>query len=341
MHAGIDSVEDLMDYLPDSWQHYIRESGFRIPAVAGAGYPKMKPNAARNDSHPPSGRVPGSDYDFLCKQHLDHWQIDRAIATPIYPADAAPNPDFSAALCSAHNDYMIENWYDKDERIYGSILVPYRSPDLAIREIERVGSHPKVVQVFLLAYNGVLYGQRQFHPIWQTAAKHGLALALHFGGPIPAQAGGPPSYYIEYHTNVSQAFMAHTVSLVCEGVFSSCPELRVVLVEGGVSWLPPLLWRLDKNWRGCRMEIPWVKRPPSEYVREHFKLTTQPIEEPDDPRHLAQIFDMLGNDAMLMFATDYPHWDFDAPTKALPSTLPPELRQRIYSQNATEFYGLR
>ena len=43
---------------------------------------------------------------------------------------------------------------------------------------------------------------------------------------------------------------------------------------------------------------------------------------------------------MLMFASDYPHWDFDSPDKALPRQLPDPVRQRILWQNASAFYGL-
>ena len=42
------------------------------------------------------------------------------------------------------------------------------------------------------------------------------------------------------------------------------------------------LWRLDTYWKALRSEVPWVKRPPSEYVADHVRLATQPIERPDD-----------------------------------------------------------
>ena len=139
---------------------------------------------------------------------------------------------------------------------------------------------------------------------------------------------------------MTQAFEGQVISLVCEGVFVRFPELRVVLIEGGFAWLPALMWRLDKNYRGLRDEVPWLKKLPSEYILEHFRVTTQPMEEPPNSQHLLQILDMIGSDDFLMFSTDYPHWDFDAPNRSIPQIIKGELRERIMWKNATHFYPL-
>ena len=111
------------------------------------------------------------------------------------------------------------------------------------------------------------------------------------------------------------------------------------LIEGGFAWVPHVMWRLDKNWKALRSECPWLTRPPSEIIREHFRLSTQPIEEPDNDAHLLQLFAMMDAEHTLMFSSDYPHWDFDSPTQAFPR-LPPELKRRIFVENARELYGL-
>ena len=55
-------------------------------------------------------------------------------------------------------------------------------------------------------------------------------------------------------------------------------------MESGFMWLPAFLWRANKTWRGVRSEVPWVKRPPADIIRDHVRFTVQPIDEP--PEHI-------------------------------------------------------
>ena len=137
-----------------------------------------------------------------------------------------------------------------------------------------------------------------------------------------------------------QAFQAQVISMVCEGVFERFPTLNVVLIEGGFAWLPPLIWRLDRSWRQLREEVPDLRELPSTYIRRHFWLTTQPMEEPAKPEYFLQLLDQLAMHDRLLFATDYPHWDFDAPDQAFPVKLPAELEQGIMAGNAHTLYRL-
>ncbi|HZW58592.1 MAG TPA: amidohydrolase family protein [Nitrososphaerales archaeon] len=96
--------------------------------------------------------------------------------------------------------------------------------------------------------------------------------------------------------------------------------------------------RLDKAWHGLRMETPWVKKPPSEYIREHVRFTTQPIDEPEKTSDLHSMIRLLGIE-MLLSSSDYPHWDNDPP-QIIFKNLPEEFKERIAVTNAVEFFGL-
>jgi predicted TIM-barrel fold metal-dependent hydrolase len=137
---------------------------------------------------------------------------------------------------------------------------------------------------------------------------------------------------------MAQVFQSQLVSIVTEGVFDQFPTLRVTLIEGGFTWLPSFMWRFDKEWRNLRRLVPWVKRPPSAYIREHVRFTIQPLDAPPEPRHLLQVLDQIGSDDVLLYASDYPHRHDTDPEQVLFPHLPPPLVQKIRAENARAFY---
>jgi predicted TIM-barrel fold metal-dependent hydrolase len=56
-------------------------------------------------------------------------------------------------------------------------------------------------------------------------------------------------------------------SLVAEGVFVEFPDLRAMLIDSGITWLPAPMWRMTKDWKGVRLEVPWVKKGPRRHHR--------------------------------------------------------------------------
>jgi len=49
---------------------------------------------------------------------------------------------------------------------------------------------------------------------------------------------------------------------------------------------------------------------------------------------------MVDAEHTLMFSSDYPHWDFDDPTRAL-NAFPAAIRDRVRGRTAMELYGDR
>ncbi len=340
LHNVVPSVQALFPYLSDYWVDTIRETAFK--GAPANFYPANMPTSARPDAAPPDGGPPGSDLATLRAQALDTWGAEYGILNCAYAVESIHNPHAAEALARAVNDWQIAEWLDWEPRLRASIVVPSHHPDLAAREIERVGGHPGFVQVFLPVRAPAPYGNRRYYPIYEAAVRHGLVVGLHAGGAskLPPTPAGWPSYYSEEWTGMAAIFQSQLLSLVSEGVFDQFPALRVALIEGGWTWLPALLWRFDKEWKGLRREIPWVRRPPSAYIREHVRLTLQPLDAPPDPAHLLQIIDQLGSDELLLFSTDYPHWHFDRPEEALPAGLPDDLQRKILHDNARAFYNL-
>ena len=79
---------------------------------------------------------------------------------------------------------------------------------------------------------------------------------------------GWPSYYAEEHHEVAISQQALVASMICEGVFERFPTLKkVVIVEAGFAWAPPLAWRLDAQWKEMRRRGLRPRHPPSHYMR--------------------------------------------------------------------------
>ncbi len=227
-----------------------------------------------------------------------------------------------------------------DAQLRASIVVPSQNPALAAQEIERWGDHPGFVQAIVPVRSAALYGNRRYDPIFQALTRHNLALAIHYGGApgLPSTPAGWASTFAEEYAGMAQVFQSQLLSLVSEGTFDRFPDLRVVLLESGFTWLPSLFWRFDKEWKGLRHNTPWVKRAPSAYIRQHVRLTVQPADAPREPLFLRQILEQLESDDLLMFASDYPHWQFDTPADAFPLALPAALLGKIMAGNARAFY---
>jgi predicted TIM-barrel fold metal-dependent hydrolase len=354
IHNAPVSEAALFAYMPERWRQ-ARARGGRLDAAIegrretlgdrsylGAEYPRPTPRAARTDSWPPSGAPPASELGFMREQLLDMYGIEFGVLTPMLGAGEQLDLERGAALASAINDWQIAEWLEPEPRLRASINIAYEDGELAAAEIHRRAADPRFVQALMLIRTAEPMGRRKYWPIYEAAAEHELPVGVHFGGwgRGPITGAGFPSFYIEDTVGMATAFQDQLTSLVCEGVFERFPKLRLVLIEGGIAWIASLMWRMDRAWRLLREEAPRLRRLPSEVIREHVFLTTQPIDEPPSAAEFAVMLDQIGMNDHIMFSTDYPHWDFDAPDRALPRSLPEEVRRAILHDNAHRCYRL-
>ncbi len=335
-------MKEILPYLPRVYQEDIKQWGVNLPS---GGYLNGGDRGYRADAWPAGGGYAGSDLDLLREQLLDRYHVAYAIllGQELRPLGTLPDADYAAALAHAYNQFLIEHWLEPEPRLRGAMLIATQDVGQAVREIEHTGPHPSIVEVLVANGARLPYGNRYYHPIFEACQALGLPFALHTGSEGAGINGQPSvagygSYYVENRQVRPQGYMTHLASLIFEGVFEKFPRLRVVFIEGGYAWLAPFLWRLDADWKGLRDQTPWVTRPPSEYVWEHVRFTSQPLEEPDQPAHLLEVFRWNRAERTLMFASDYPHWDFDSPTDAFPR-LSQDLGRRIFYDTAAELYG--
>jgi predicted TIM-barrel fold metal-dependent hydrolase len=344
IHPNMATEAVLYPFMEQRWVEHAKSFGGNNHQglAATLQHPRFQPAVSRTDAWPPGGGPPGSDLEFLRSHHLDALGIAHGLLMLLRPTGCDErNLDYAAAVCAAANDWQREAWVKPEPRLHGGIMIPQEDPAAAVREIERCARTGGFVQVNMPPRALEPPGRRRYWPIYEAAVHHGFPIGLHVGGVPghPSTGAGWPTYYLQEHHANMPGMQAVVSSFVFEGVFERLPELKIVLIEGGFTWSPALCWRMDRAWSRMRAEVPHLRRPPSEYVREHVWYTTQPIEEPSDSAHFAEIMDWLGHDR-IMFSTDYPHWDFDDPRYAFRMRMPDETRAMIFGGNARALYRL-
>jgi uncharacterized protein len=338
----------LQEFMSPRWADYQRTYGLRGPT--GRGALLMRPFSARMDAWPPDGGYPGSNSTFAREQLLDRYDITHAILNPppgLFPTWTGGNQplEYSANMMRGLNDWIQATWLEEDERWRAAVCVPAEQPAIAAKEIARcVNASDKFLQVMLPVRMNHPLGSLFYTDLIEAAIEHDIVVGIHVGGDGMHQVtgAGAPSYFYENHTGFGQAAFSHISSLVFEGTFERYPSLKIVLMETNWSWLAPLAWRMDATWRVLKDEVPHVKKLPSEYLREHLYVTSQPAEEFENPLWFSDVYgqlESLGMGDNFMFATDYPHWDFDSPEESLPDMSEEKLERMMWG-TPSEVYGL-
>ncbi|MFF2288992.1 amidohydrolase family protein [Peribacillus butanolivorans] len=354
VHPFMSDFNELVPYLDEGVQRYMNIGRFSKGSMEkqnGGSFsfpssPYGNPLAVpmRADAFPPNGDLPGTDPEFLAKDLFDRFNTTYGILNVGHGTMAAyHNVEIAARYTSAVNDWLYDKWIKSDRRYKMTMEITPLDPEQSVKEIERIGKRPEIVGINMHCVN-IPLGKKHYWPIYEIAQEYGLPIVLHpdaegNGEYAPPLGVGPASTYMEWHTSLGLVGQRNTISLVCEGVFEKFEKLKVIFIEYGVSWIGPLMWRLDKNWKSLRHEVPWVKKLPSEYIRNSIRLGTQPIEEPFRPKDLVELIQMCRAEEMLLFCSDYPHWDGDDPTRVF-THFPKELRHKVLIENARSAYRL-
>jgi predicted TIM-barrel fold metal-dependent hydrolase len=272
---------------------------------------------------------------------LDRYNVRWALLHPIIEfLTLRADGEAGEAMMAALNDWMVDQWLDREERCRGGISVPYEDARRSAREIERRASDPRWAKVMLPGRTREGLGDPKYRPIFEAAVQHGLPIGIHVGGFSGAGPGpGWPSLFLEYQVAYHLDIQAQIASLVCSGIFEELPDLRIMLEETGIGWLAPFIWRFDRVWDDMKEERPALQMRPSETIRKHFWITTQPIDAPAEVRDFQSMIRHMQMDDHIVFSTDYPHWNFDDPRRVItPARFGAELQRRVLFDNAASLF---
>ena len=281
------------------------------------------------------------------RQELDELFVDIGIVFPDHLLKLAilPQVEYAAALARAYNAWMIDKWLDPAIGLLGCLVAAPQDPENAAEEIRNYAKDPRVVGVYLpTAGVNPLWGNRKYDPIFEAAQDADLPVLLHSVTVVhpvfPAQVHEFQSSFGQHTVSHTFAMMANMVSMMETGLPERYPDLRVAFTEAGVSWVPFMMHRLDKEYMELRREVPILKDRPSRYLKKWY-YATQPFAEPENPKDMVDLVRLYDGEDITMFASDWPHHDFDHPRFIYQLPWESEQqRRKIMGENALTFFKI-
>jgi len=226
-----------------------------------------------------------------------------------------PQKEMEFELCWAYARWVTEKVLpESGGRIYTMICLPFSDPEGSLRMVETFGDRPGVggfmvtsVREKMAVYNN------DYMKLYRALEERGLTLAFHAGPHWDSTTFQSCNRFISAHAlGFSWFSILHCTNWVVNGLCERFPKLPVLWIESGLAWIPFLMQKLDHEYLLRPSECPLLKKKPSDYMREMF-YSTQPMEM-QDMQALETTFRMINAETQLMYASDYPHWDFDLPS---------------------------
>jgi predicted TIM-barrel fold metal-dependent hydrolase len=278
----------------------------------------------------------------LARRAMDAMGLDYQIVfpTPMLVLGMHPQDDIEAAIGRAYNRWLVECILPQDERVKGLLYLPFNTPQACIDIVRDFGDAKGVIGFTVTSTRNKPVHHDSYMRLYSMIEETGKPLAFHSGF-----HWGDPSFlqlnrFISMHAlSFVHYSMIHLTNWVINGLPERFPKLKLIWVEAGLAWVPFVMQRLDHEFHMRVCEAPMLKRPPSEYIREMF-FTTQPLEK-TNMKLLQATFEAINAETQLLFASDWPHWDFDPPSAI--TTIPflsEQGKRNILGLNAAKLFGL-
>jgi uncharacterized protein len=280
------------------------------------------------------------------REELSEIYVDIGILFPDHLLKIAmiTQADYASALARAYNTWLLDKWCSQEMGLLGCVIACPQDPQDAAREIRRYAGEPEIVGVYLpCAGLEPLWGHRKYDPIYEAAQEMDLPVLLHSVTVVhPVFPFNLHVFETEFGRHIcghTFSIMANLVHMISSGVPVRYPQLRIALTEVGISWVPFLMNRMDKEYLERRREIPILEERPSHYMKKFF-YATQPVEEPENLRDLVTLMNLYDGADTTVFASDWPHHDFDHPSKVHQIPFSNEVRRKVFGDNALRLFKI-
>jgi predicted TIM-barrel fold metal-dependent hydrolase len=257
-------------------------------------------------------------------------------------SDRLQDPEAAVEMMRIYNEWLAGFCATHPDRYAGLACIPSLSIDAAVTEIERVAKRGVARGVEIAnSHDMPRLWDPVWEPVWRAAATAGLPVHFHTIGAKRADwsAMPPRVQRVAFATHITgfQLHMADVLmSVIFAGVLERYPNLKLVIGESGIGWIPYVLDRMDLEWEDQFKDLDLTMRP-SEYWRRQCKATYQ------SDRIGVALLEELGPET-IMWGSDFPHPDGVWPDsqefiqKEL-GHLAPATRRKVVCENAGRLYG--
>ena len=351
-HMEVESWADICEYIEDEVQRtqaldHLRnrtgsppygmngdlglryqDCGSRIPHQAKLGEPVNDTSVHRDVT--------------LIRRAIESFHLDYMVVfpTPMLNLGMHPQFDMEALLGRAYDRWFCDNILPMDHRMKTLLYLPFGDPAAALQTVEEFADHPGVVGYMVTSVRHKPVHHNDYMKLYRAMEESGKPLAFHAG----YNWHDPSMLQINrFGTMHALSFVwcnvVHMSNWIMNGLPERFPGLDVIWIESGLAWVTWLMQRLDHTYLMRSSEAPLLRRLPSEYMREMY-YTCQPMET-DHPEALEVTLKMINAGDQLLYASDWPHWDFDSPGVIwdLP-VLDEQAKKNILGENALRLFGL-
>jgi len=247
-----------------------------------------------------------------------------------------------AACMAAYNDWANEFNRVDPRRLLLLAHIPGHDPQAARDELVRIAE---------MGHKGAIIGQDEgvapifedeWHGFWDVAEEYGLPIHAHLGPKgtmLKAQLG---SWRMPAFVSVIPMQLDETLcGMIFSGILEQRPNVKFVLGEAGLGWLPYMIERMDHEHHKYYDQIQdhRLDMLPSEIFRRQVFVTYE------DETIGVKLIPDIGVDNV-MWASDYPHGDSTWPNsrKALADSplaaLGDDVLKKVVCDNAAAVYDV-
>jgi predicted TIM-barrel fold metal-dependent hydrolase len=279
----------------------------------------------------------------LARRAMDAMSIDimTVFPTPMLVLGVHPQPEVEVQLGRAYNKWLTEVVLPADPGLRGLLYIPFNTPEACAPIIEEFGDKKGVIGFTVTSTRYKPVHHNDYMRMYAMLEERGLPLAFHAGFNWEDGSMGQLNRFLSMHAlSFVHCNLIHMTNWVINGLPERFPKLKTIWVESGLAWIPYLMQRLDSEYMMRTSEAPLLKRKPSEYMREMY-YTSQPMER-DHLKLLEATFEAINAPTQLLYASDWPHWDFDTPSTIYDLPFLTEKQKRdILGGNAARLFNLK